>query len=119
MPESFEEWEAGMIEREAFEPGLWFVAEADRKIVGALLCPAYEEEGCIRQLAVAREWRRRGLGTALLRQALTEFYRRGRLEIGLAVDSWNRTEAKEMYERAGMHVAREHFRYEKLLRAAS
>jgi mycothiol synthase len=119
VPESFEEWEAGMIDREAFEPGLWFVAESEGKVVGAVLCPAYEEDGWIRQLAVSRDWRRRGLGTALLYQAMAEFHRRGRKELGLVVDSWNRTGAREMYERAGMRVDREHLRYEKKIRAAS
>jgi len=115
--ESFEEWQAFMIDREAFEPGLWFIAESKGEIVGCVLCPNYEDEGYVRQLAVARDWRRRGLGTALLRQAMSEFSRRGRNEIGLVVDSGNRTGAKEMYERAGMTVAREHVRYEKTLTA--
>jgi len=117
--ESFEEWQAFMIDREAFEPGLWFIAEADGEIAGVVLCPDYESEGWIRQLAVARTWRRRGLGTALLRQAMSEFHRRRRREIGLVVDSWNRTGAKELYERAGMRVVREHTRLEKELRAPS
>ncbi len=115
--ESFEEWQAFMIDREAFEPGLWFIAESGGEIVGCVLCPNYEEEGWIRQLAVSRDWRRRGLGTALFRQAMAEFRRRGRQEIGLVVDSWNRTGAKELYERAGMTVARAHTRFEKTLRA--
>ena len=113
--ESFEEWQAFMIDREAFEPGLWFIAESQGEIVGCVLCPDYEDEGWVRQLAVSRDWRRRGLGTALLRQAMSEFSRRGRREIGLVVDSWNRTGAKDLYERAGMTVAREHVRYEKTL----
>ncbi len=113
--ESFEEWQAFMIDREAFEPGLWFIAESKGEIVGCVLCPNYEDEGWVRQLAVSRDWRRRGLGTALLRQAMSEFIRRGRKEIGLVVDSWNRTGAKDLYERAGMTVAREHTRYEKTL----
>ena len=113
--ESFEEWQAFMIDREAFEPGLWFIAESQGEIVGCVLCPDYADEGWVRQLAVSRDWRRRGLGTALLRQAMSEFFRRGRREIGLVVDSWNRTGAKGLYERAGMTVAREHVRYEKTL----
>jgi mycothiol synthase len=117
--ESFEEWQAFMLDREAFEPGLWFVAEADGEVAGVVLCPDYEGEGWVRQLAVARPWRRRGLGTALLRQAMAEFYRRRRPTIGLVVDSWNRTGAKELYERAGLHVVRQHTRLEKELRAAS
>jgi mycothiol synthase len=117
--ESFEEWQAFMIDREAFEPGLWFIAEANGEIAGVVLCPDYQGEAWVRQLAVGRAWRRRGLGTALLRQAMSEFHRRGRQDIGLVVDSWNRTGAKELYERAGMHVAREHTRLEKDLRAPS
>jgi mycothiol synthase len=117
--ESFEEWQAFMIDRDAFEPGLWFIAESGREIVGCVLCPNYEDEGWIRQLAVSRDWRRRGLGTALLRQAMSEFHRRGRRELGLVVDSWNRTGAKELYERAGMTVTREHVRLEKTLQAPS
>lgn len=117
--ESFEEWQAFMIDRDAFEPGLWFIAESRGEIVGCVLCPNYEDEGWIRQLAVSRDWRRRGLGTALLRQAMSEFHRRGRRELGLVVDSWNRTGAKELYERAGMTVAREHVRYEKTLTASA
>jgi mycothiol synthase len=115
--ESFEEWQAFMIDRDAFEPGLWFIAESDGEIVGCVLCPNYEDEGWIRQLAVSRDWRRRGLGTALLHQAMSEFHRRGRRELGLVVDSWNRTGAKELYERAGMTVSREHVRLEKTLQA--
>ncbi|HEY7562325.1 MAG TPA: GNAT family N-acetyltransferase [Gaiellaceae bacterium] len=115
--ESFEEWQAFMIDREAFEPGLWFIAESGGEIVGCVLCPNYEDEGWVRQLAVSRDWRRRGLGTALLRQAMREFWRRGRREIGLTVDSWNRTGAKELYEHAGMRVVREHTRFEKTLGA--
>jgi mycothiol synthase len=117
--ESFEEWQAFMIDRDAFEPGLWFIAESRGEIVGCVLCPNYEDEGWIRQLAVSRDWRRRGLGTALLRQAMSEFHRRGRRELGLVVDSWNLTGAKELYERAGMKVTREHVRLEKTLRAPS
>ena len=115
--ESFEEWQAFMIDRDAFEPGLWFIAESRGEIVGCVLCPNYEDEGWIRQLAVSRDWRRRGLGTALLRQAMSEFHRRGRRELGLVVDSWNRTGAKELYERAGMKVTRAHVRLEKTLQA--
>jgi mycothiol synthase len=115
--QTFEEWQAFMIDREAFEPGLWFVAEAAGEVAGVVLCPDYQTEGWVRQLAMDKRWRYRGLGTALLRQAMTEFHRRGRDRIGLVVDSWNRTGAKELYERAGMHVAREHTRMEKELRA--
>ena len=114
--ESFEEWEAHEINRKAFDPTLWFVAEADGRIVGAIVCPDYEGEGWIRQLAVARDWRGRGVGTALLLTAFAEFRRRGRRDSALVVDSWNRTGAKSVYERLGMRTVRTHSRFEKELR---
>lgn len=114
--ESFEEWEAHEVNRKAFDPTLWFVAEADGRIVGAIVCPDYEGEGWIRQLAVARDWRGRGIGTALLLTAFAEFKRRGRRDSALVVDSWNRTGAKAVYERLGMRTERTHSRFEKELR---
>jgi mycothiol synthase len=117
--EPYAEWVARNIDREAFDPTLWFNAIHDGEIVGSIVCPAYESEGWVRQLAVARDWRGRGVGLALLRKAFVEFHRRGRPHVGLVVDSWNRTGAKELYERAGMKVERQHTRFEKALRALS
>ncbi|HET6656806.1 MAG TPA: GNAT family N-acetyltransferase [Gaiellaceae bacterium] len=114
--ESFEEWEAHEINRKAFDPSLWFVAEAEGEIVGAIVCPDYEGEGWIRQLGVARDWRGRGIGTALVLTAFAEFKRRGRRDSALVVDSWNRTGAKRVYERLGMRPERTHSRFEKELR---
>jgi mycothiol synthase len=117
--EPYAEWFARHIDREAFDPTLWFLATAGSELVGVIVCPAYDTEGWVRQLAVARSWRGRGIGTALLRKAFAEFYRRGRPHAALVVDSRNRTRAKELYERAGMRVDREHTRFEKALRASS
>jgi mycothiol synthase len=117
--ESFEEWETHEIDRKAFDPTLWFVAEAEGRIVGAIVCPDYEDAGWIRMLAVARDWRGRGVGTALLLTAFAEFKRRGRRDSALVVDSWNRTGAKSLYERLGMRLERIHSRFEKELRPAS
>ena len=115
---SFEEWEAHEINRKAFDPSLWWVAEAEGRIVGAIVCPDYEGEGWIRQLGVARDWRGRGIATALLLTAFHEFKRRGRRDSSLVVDSWNRTGAKRVYERLGMRAERTHSRFEKELRPA-
>lgn len=111
----FEEWFSYNVDRGAFDPSLWFLAEAEGQLVGAIVCPAYESEGWVRQLAVAREWRGRGVGRALLLEAFAEFHRRGRRHAALVVDSWNRTGARGFYEAAGMRVEREHTRFEKQL----
>jgi mycothiol synthase len=116
--ESFEEWEAHEINRKAFDPSLWFVAEADGRIVGAIVCPDYEDVGWIRQLGVERRWRGRGIGTALLLTAFAELERRGRRDVALVVDSWNRTGARAVYERLGMREERTYSRFEKELRPA-
>jgi mycothiol synthase len=115
----YAEWVASNIDREAFDPELWFLAIADGQVVGSIVCPNYESEGWVRQLAVARDWRGRGVGMALLVKAFGEFYRRRRPHVGLVVDSWNRTGARALYERAGMQIEREHARFEKTLRARS
>jgi mycothiol synthase len=117
--EPYPEWFARNIDREAFDPTLWFLATARDELVGVIACPAYDTEGWVRQLAVARTWRGRGIGMALLRKAFAEFHRRGRTHVALVVDSWNRTGARTLYERAGMRVEREHTRFEKTLRANS
>jgi mycothiol synthase len=115
----YSEWVASNIDREAFDPELWFLAVADGDVVGSIVCPNYESEGWVRQLAVARAWRGRGVGMALLLKAFGEFFRRRRPHVGLVVDSWNRTGARALYERAGMQIEREHTRFEKTLRAPS
>jgi mycothiol synthase len=114
--EPFEEWEVRTVKRSAFDPSLWFLAHAGDELVGCIVCPDYGNEGWVRQLGVARAWRGRGLGRALLLSAFGEFHRRGRPYVGLGVDSWNRTGAKRLYEKAGMTVVREYARYEKKLR---
>jgi ribosomal protein S18 acetylase RimI-like enzyme len=66
-------------------------------------------------IGVRKQWRRRGLGLALLLHAFGEFYRRGQPRIGLGVDAQNPTGATRLYERAGMHVAYEAIAFEKAL----
>ena len=127
----FDEWRGVMMESESFNPDLWFLAVADAAasgpqpdggreggastIVGVVLCPDYEE-GWVRQVAVKRDWRGRGIALALLHEAFGELYRRGKRTVGLVVDSYNRTGARSVYERAGMHEERTHIAYEKVLR---
>jgi len=62
--------------------------------------------GVIASLAVRPAWRRRGLGLALLRNALGEFYRRGCGSVELLVDGDSLTGALRLYERAGVDITR-------------
>lgn len=116
MPITFELWEHWERNREGFDPTLWFLAFDDNEIAGISLCKYEMDLGWVNTLAVRRPWRREGLGMALLRHSFGEFYRRGTPKIGLGVDAQNLTGATRLYERAGMHVARQYDAYEKELR---
>jgi ribosomal protein S18 acetylase RimI-like enzyme len=113
------EWRGFMMARETFKPELWFLAEAGGRIVAAALCPDYGDHGWLRQFAVVRDFRGRGIGAALLRHVFREQFACGNKSVGLVVDSYNRTGARAVYERAGMHLDRQHDAYEKVIRAAS
>ncbi len=116
LPLAFEQWYHHMQQRETFDPTLWFLAMDGSQIAGLLIGYAEPDLGWIDQVAVRRPWRRQGLGMALLRHSFGEFYRRGIHKVGLGVDAQSLTGATHLYERAGMHVARQYDRYEKELR---
>ena len=112
-PPTFDEWKDFMIRPETFKPDIWFLAEAEGSLVGACLCFEYTDSGMgwVRQLGVLAEWRRRGLGAALLRHSFAEFKRRGFNKAGLAVESEN-PNAIAFYERIGMKPTRRYDEYQ-------
>lgn len=116
LPQNYDQWRHWTVDRADFDPTLWIVAYAGKQIVGITL-PKDGERAWINDVAVARAWRGKGLGLAMLYQAFGEFYRRGRYKIGLGVDAQSLTGATRLYERAGMHIAQEDIIYEKELRA--
>jgi len=115
-PWRFDVWLRRGPGREDFEPSLWFLAMDGDQIAGGALSQSYPNEGWVHQLAVRRPWRCRGLGLALLRHAFSEFYRRGQPRVSLGVDSQNTTGETRLYEQAGMRVAQQYERFDKLLR---
>ncbi|MCI0395766.1 MAG: GNAT family N-acetyltransferase [Chloroflexi bacterium] len=118
--EEFERWQHFMRQDEHFDPSLWFLAMDGEEIAGVSLCHAHREEdpdmGWVGTLGVRRPWRRQGLGLALLQYSFGEFYRRGKARVGLGVDAGSLTGATRLYQKAGMHVARQFDLYEKELR---
>jgi mycothiol synthase len=116
-PGNFERWKDYHLDREDFDPALWFLACSGDQIAGVSLCGYYLGMGIVNTLGVRRPWRHKGLGMSLLLHSFSEFYRRGNYKVVLGVDSQNLTGATRLYERAGMHIELQYDTYEKELRA--
>jgi mycothiol synthase len=115
----FAEFRAKRLERERFDPSLWFVAWDGDDIAGGLLGDWKRfGVGWISEVFVREPWRRRGLGLALLRHAFRAFFARGERRCGLGVDTRNPTGARRLYERAGKRVLWQADVFEKELRPA-
>jgi mycothiol synthase len=111
-PLPYEHWRTFMLGDPSFEADVWFLAEADDRIVGAVL---NWKEGYVKDLVVHPDWRGRGLGKGLMLQTFGEFARRGIPRITLKTDSINPTHAWRLYERLGMKVERTYEMFEKKL----
>lgn len=109
-----------------FRPELWFLAEVEAtgKVVGLglnvinpdWLVQTGRQEGYVNTLAVLREYRRQGLGTALLVQSLHALRDEGMESVDLHADAENLTGAMHLYEQVGFNVRKTSLAYQKLLR---
>jgi mycothiol synthase len=116
---SFEDWREFNVGRHSFDPSLWWLLD-DGDELAAISLNAWHfsgdpEFGWIHVLGVRPRWRKRGLGTALLRHSFRDFASRGATRVGLGVDGENTTGAVRLYERVGMRVVRRNDTYEKTL----
>ena len=104
-PQPFEAWRRNSIDRDDFSPELWAVVrDGDQIVAGTILRPERLGVAWLARLFTRREWRRRGVGEALLYDAFGGFWRLGKPTIGLGVDAQSDTGAQRLYERVGMHV---------------
>lgn len=104
-PEPFEDFRRRKLENPALDLSLWRVVRSGREIVGGAICDADRYGGgWVDALFTRREWRRRGVGEALLLDAFGKFWARGTRRVGLGVDAQNPTGATRLYERVGMRV---------------
>jgi mycothiol synthase len=108
-PLTYEEWRHWSF-WEPFDPDLWFLAEDGDELAGILLARSErggdQTLGWVSVLGVRGPWRRRGLGRALLLHSFRALRARGKPRVGLGVDASNPTGAVQLYEAAGMRVAR-------------
>jgi mycothiol synthase len=122
LEEEEREWQGWLrTHAEAIDPSLSTLAWDGEQVAGFALgrwhLPLDRSRGVVASLAVRPAWRRRGLGSALLRNALGEFQRRGCGSAELMVDSANLTGALRLYEQVGFRAFRTQVVYEKELRA--
>jgi mycothiol synthase len=115
VPIDFEAWRERQM-GPTFDPTLWFLATAEEEPAGAALCRITDGMGWIDTIAVRAKWRQRGLGLALVRNAMGELYRREMRRVGLTVDADSPTGATRLYERAGMRADQQYAGYSKALR---
>jgi mycothiol synthase len=117
--ETLADWRRSKLEDPRFDPSLWAIAREGGDVCGVALSTAGQfDMGFVNALAVRPAWRRRGLGLALLRQAFAWFWERGERRVGLGVDTGNPTDARRLYERAGMRAVWQADVHEKVLRGA-
>lgn len=116
MPEPFEDWMARHEGVGRPQAGLQRIAVDGETVAGVALCRIVDGLGWVDTLGVRREYRRRGIGMALLWAAFRDFARRGLTEAGLGVDATSLTGANRLYEQAGMHVHVRYGTFEKELR---
>jgi mycothiol synthase len=115
--ESLAEWRRSKLEREDYDPDLWWVARDGRRVVGTLIGNIAKDDmrAWVSELAVARDYRGKGIGTCLLEHAFAGFVNRGMSRVRLNVDSENVTGATRLYERVGMSIVRRYDIYLKTL----
>ena len=99
---AYDVWRPGFTGDAEFDPAACRIARsADGRLAGAVLCWS---SAFIKDLCVAESFRRRGLGEALVREALCLFHARGADAVELKVQADNPTRAWALYERLGFRV---------------
>ena len=112
-PLPFDEW---WNMRKDDDKSLWFVVRDGERIAAYARCEAGRHGGgFVGMIGVRRDWRKRGLGRALLLHAFRVFWERGITRVTLGVDSENPTGATRLYESVGMKVESESVTFEKEL----
>lgn len=87
---------------DSYDPSLWLIVWKDAKPVGFLMSRMQDDGLFIDLLGVKREYRKHGIGKALLLHTFGLAYQRKQNTILLYVDSDSLTNANRLYHRVGM-----------------
>jgi len=103
IPRDLEWWSKSNLKTGRFDPTLWSVVRAGDEIAAGAICTAGTYGGGFVQILFTRsQWRKQGIGAALLADAFRRLWERGERSVGLGVDAASDTGAFRLYERAGM-----------------
>ncbi len=119
-PISYDLYAHAVLSGEQFIPDLLLLALDGDEVVGTYVGAPAPAEGpdvaVVDELGVRAAWRKRGVGTALLRHGFAALAAKGFRRVFLDVDTDNPTGALGVYQRAGMHTKAESVSYERRLR---
>ncbi|WP_161975798.1 GNAT family N-acetyltransferase [Tengunoibacter tsumagoiensis] len=102
---TFELWSQRLkLHADDFDPTLCFLAWDEEHVAGGVYNHIERGVGEVMHLGVRRPFRKRGVGTALMRYSLAEYYQRGITTVHLTVDADSLTQAHLLYERLGFQV---------------
>ena len=82
---------------------LLFVAEKDKQLVGTVITGFDGHRGWIYSLAVSPKYRRRGIGTLLLKKAVNELEILGCLKVNLQING-DESDVVNFYKKLGFNV---------------
>jgi mycothiol synthase len=122
QPRTYEQWREQVAALPSVAYDEWFLAMVDGRSAGILQSADQsldQNEGWVKNLAVLREHRRRGVGAALLGRAFAGYAAKGREYAGLGVDLSNPTEAARLYYAMGMTASYEADIFERTVEAAA
>jgi GNAT superfamily N-acetyltransferase len=114
-----ERWQHHIDGDTTHDPELYVLAQHGDDSAGVMIgeySDEYENTGWVDILAVLPDFRRKGLGLALLHHAFGLYWSRGIKSVALGVDGASLTNAVALYERAGMHIDKQYDVYELELR---
>ena len=120
VEEDMERWQHYMEIAPDFDPNYWWLAFYGDEPAGLITTQLESNVGdnvaWVLSLGVKREFRKRGLASAMLGHAFAAHKARGVDAIALGVDASSLTNAVALYERAGMSIYSQRDSYEKILR---